>query len=198
MKDLLFLLMGLILGKVLTAQTFSEWFEQNSTQLQYLRDQIAALQGYVQALRDGYDISREGLQSIEWIQQADVELHTAHFDYLEQASPGVQNDPCIAGISVYLGDLPLIADAIAATGKLLPKEWDSWSGLARYFAARIRDAVEEKEQLLAEVLGEGSLQMSDAERRKIIVDMYENVRKQTEIARMLLAELRIYTIRTGQ
>lgn len=51
------------------AQTFNEWFKQKKTQIQYLIDQIAALQVYSQSLQKGYDIADAGLKFIHGIKK---------------------------------------------------------------------------------------------------------------------------------
>jgi hypothetical protein len=46
------------------AQTFAEWFQQNSTRLKYYGQQIAELEVWLQELKKGYSIADAGIGSI--------------------------------------------------------------------------------------------------------------------------------------
>ncbi|ULT42931.1 conjugal transfer protein TraI [Niabella defluvii] len=63
-KILLFLLLVVSAGSNLQAQTFAEWFQQKKTQKKYLLQQIAALQVYIGYAKKGYNIAKDGLNTI--------------------------------------------------------------------------------------------------------------------------------------
>jgi hypothetical protein len=97
----------------LKAQTFSEWFAQKSTQKKYLLLQIEALQQYGSYIRQGYQISQNGLGSIGGWVKSEFDLHGAHYSALRTVNPSIKNNPkandCIndaLGISKLFSSLP--------------------------------------------------------------------------------------------
>lgn len=80
------------------AQTFSEWFQQNSTQKKYLLQQIAALKVYAGYLQKGYNIAREGLSNINGFAKGEFYLHDDYFRSLKTVNPVVKNDKRVSGI----------------------------------------------------------------------------------------------------
>ena len=74
------------------AQTWDEWFRQKKTQIQYLTQQVAALQVYTDYLKKGYGIARTGLQGISNIKNTEFDLHQNFFSSLSTVRPAVQKD----------------------------------------------------------------------------------------------------------
>lgn len=75
------------------AQTWNEWFRQKKTQKKYLMQQIAALQVYIGYARKGYDIARDGLQTIGDNTGGELGLHSEHFNSLSLVNPELRNHP---------------------------------------------------------------------------------------------------------
>ena len=197
MKEVLLILIGVVLARSLSAQTFSEWFRQNSTQLRYLREQIAALQEYVVTLNKGYALTGEGLGAIDTVVEGDLWIHTGHFTDLEKVSPAVGGDPRIAAIRGYLEQMPYIARAIYAEGALQPQGTVDWKTFAPVLAERIDDVAFEDQLWLGVVLEDDQLQLSDAERESIIGTIYQDVKMKNEKALYLLGELQAGSIKPG-
>src|SRR5690348_12290797 len=80
------------------AQTFDEWFRQKKTQIQYLTDQIAALQVYRQSLEKGHTIAGTGLKFIHGIKKSDFDLHHFYFSSLKKVNPQLKSYTKIADI----------------------------------------------------------------------------------------------------
>jgi len=78
-------------GVVGRAQTFDEWFRQKSTQLKYLRQQIAALSAYSGVTEEGYRIVGRETDSIAAIKRADVGLFTGYFGSLRVVKRGIRS-----------------------------------------------------------------------------------------------------------
>ncbi|HEV2478074.1 MAG TPA: hypothetical protein VGS79_00360 [Puia sp.] len=168
MKELIVILGGIFFYQALIAQTWSEWFRQNHTQLVYLQEQIAALQALQVTQQSGYVVSENGLETIDTTAIADYDQHSAHFIYLQRASPGVLNDPRIAEIDTFCVRTLLVADAIEALGPLRSGRGLDWEALSHSIAGAIDDSVNEVTSRLAIVLTADLLQMSDAEREKTL------------------------------
>lgn len=71
------LVIALALGA--EAQTFKEWFRQKKTQKEYLLKQIAALEVYLDYLKEGYDIVQKGLDIVGNIKNDNLNDHIAQF-----------------------------------------------------------------------------------------------------------------------
>ena len=197
MKEVMLLLVAVLGTQALMAQTFSEWFRQNKTQLKYLEEQIAALQEYISTIDDGYSIAGAGLGSIDTVITVDLDIHSAHFNYFKEVSPGVSADARIAGIRKLLKLLPAIADDIAAAGLLQPAGAVDWPTFAPAIADSIRQGAVSDEIWLEAVLANGLLLLSDAERESKIDLIALDVQFKTRSALSLLAELQANRIKSG-
>ncbi len=168
MKEVIIILGGIFFYQALMAQTWSEWFRQNHTQLVYLQEQIAALQALKATQQSGYVVSENGLEAIDTTATTDYDQHRAHFSYLLRASPGVVNDPRIAEIDTFCVRTLRVADAIEALGPLRDGGGLDWQVLSQTIAGAFEDSANEVTSTLANVLRTDALQMSDAEREKAL------------------------------
>lgn len=96
----------MLAGMVGRAQTFDEWFRQKSTQLKYLRQQIAALSAYSGVTEDGYRIVGRGTDSIAAVKRSDVGMFAGYFSSLGTAKPAIRNWAMERGIK----DTSLVTD----------------------------------------------------------------------------------------
>lgn len=69
-----------------SAQTWSEWFQQTKTQKKYLLQQIAALKVYIDHAQKGYAIVSDGLSVIRDIKNGDFNLHNTFFSSLKEVN----------------------------------------------------------------------------------------------------------------
>ncbi|WP_413671015.1 hypothetical protein ACEN9X_14435 [Mucilaginibacter sp. Mucisp86] len=152
------------MGSNVHAQTFAEWFRQNSTQKKYLLQQIAALQllgGYV---RDGYRIAGKGLGSISGYLSSEYTLHSGFYSRLETADPSIRESPEITEILNWRSEiLKALGPGDAYTG-LMPQE--------QQYVARVGDVVQmdcdSQIAHLEQVITDGQLKMNDSERLRLI------------------------------
>lgn len=86
----------LIIPNLLSAQTFSEYFQQNKTQKKYLLKQIAELQSYIELARKGYGIVSDGLNVIGDLKNGKFSLDKDYFSSLDNISSAVKKDDNIA------------------------------------------------------------------------------------------------------
>jgi len=89
---------GLLLVLPGRAQTFAEWFNQNSTRLKYYARQIAALQIYAGELEKELQVSDAGLMAISGSKQGEYDLHQGYYGSLESIDPAVGQMPEVAEI----------------------------------------------------------------------------------------------------
>jgi len=179
MKEVLLVLLGIFIGRQLMAQTFSEWFRQNHTQLKYLGAQIAALRGYDGVLRAGYAAAKDGLGDILDIGEDDLDLHSQHFAALEMASPAVSEDAVVGAIRQYLLLLPAVADELET----------AFPGTGPSLAQGLRETAAKAERWLENLLTPGRLSMEDAERLRELNETYRQLRLLFGDALLLLGQL---------
>jgi hypothetical protein len=91
MKKFFLIMMICFSCSCIKAQTFDEWFRQKKTQIQYLTDQLAALQVYSQSLQKGYEIAAAGLKFIHGIKKGDFDLHQFYFSSLKKVNPNIRS-----------------------------------------------------------------------------------------------------------
>ena len=72
------------------AQQMKEWINQKKTQTEYLIQQIAANQVYMEYLKKGYRIARDGLNTISSFKRGEFNLHDAFFQSLKTVNPEVK------------------------------------------------------------------------------------------------------------
>jgi hypothetical protein len=65
------------------AQTWKEWFSQKKTQKEYMVKQIAALEVYLDYLKEGYDIAQKGLAIVGDIKGRNFNDHSEYFTSLK-------------------------------------------------------------------------------------------------------------------
>jgi len=164
MKEVLLLLCGIMIGRQLIAQTFSEWFKQNDTQLKYLAAQIAALRGYDGLLEKGYSLGFEGLDSIGSLAIDDLGLHTAHFRALDLPSPAVRESDFVSVIRQYCGLLPGVAANVESLSRGLPSAPYDWPLVGRSMAANLRETAAETLEWVEQLVTDDRYKMGDSGR----------------------------------
>ena len=98
MKKISLILFLLLCIQLVQAQTWAEWFRQNSTQKKYLLQQIAALKVYSGYLEKGYAITRNGLSTIQQFRQGEVNLHNTYFTSLLGVNPIIKKYAVVEAI----------------------------------------------------------------------------------------------------
>ncbi|MBE7174251.1 MAG: hypothetical protein INR73_27000 [Williamsia sp.] len=88
----------LILQTGTFAQTTAEWLRQKKTRIQYLTQQVAALEVYLVDLKKGYRTVRNGLGVIDNLKKGDFSLHNDYFHSLSAVDPLVANSDRVQGI----------------------------------------------------------------------------------------------------
>lgn len=86
------ILIGLLFStaSMANAQKMKEWVNQKKTQVEYLVLQIAANQVYLEYVKKGYRIARDGLNTISSFKRGEFNLHDAFFQSLKTVNPEVK------------------------------------------------------------------------------------------------------------
>ncbi|HEY4064124.1 MAG TPA: hypothetical protein VGM30_19595 [Puia sp.] len=72
------------------AQTFSEWFRQNSTRLEYYAKQIVAWQVSIREMEKGSGIADAGLALIGTGKQGEYDAHNGYYTSLRAVNPALR------------------------------------------------------------------------------------------------------------
>ncbi len=72
------------------AQRLKEWVSQKKTQTEYLILQIAANKAYLELLKKGYRIAKDGLNTISSFKKGEFDLQDAFFKSLKNVNPEVK------------------------------------------------------------------------------------------------------------
>ncbi|SIT31454.1 hypothetical protein SAMN05421788_110177 [Filimonas lacunae] len=174
MNKALLIILLLCLPVFSQSQTFSEWFKQNKTQKKYLLAHIAKLQLFLERLKKGYDIAKDGLNLIGTIKDGDFSLHSAFFNHLQTVSPAVTGYSKAAAIAtIQTESLQLYRNArttFIASGMLTAKEQDDCFSIISDILSEIATQVAD----LVTILTSGQLEMTDHQRITAIDAIYTN------------------------
>jgi hypothetical protein len=171
MKQLIVIL-GFTTSIQVSAQTFSEWFFQNKTQIKYLHTQIAALVVFVRDLDHGYSIVQAGTDLIGGLQQADQDQHREYFASLMEAKPAVVNDPRVTSIRNWAVEIEGVTKTcLSISNNELWLSQDERTLIANT-AKSLRQDVADFLGLLEKLLRNGYWEMTDAGRLARIDGVY--------------------------
>ncbi|WP_345949197.1 hypothetical protein ABDD95_20335 [Mucilaginibacter sp. PAMB04274] len=166
-------LVFILLSSTVQAQTFAEWWIQRKTQLKYLQQQIVALQVYGGYVRQGYQLTQQGLGSVTAWTGKEWSLHAAYYASLKAVKPLIQNDPKALEIFRYASAIPGQFDQLAAlTGPVASQQ-------AYITAVRqkvLQECSRDIDQLQL-VMTSGKAEMTDDERIERLDQLYASMKE---------------------
>lgn len=158
-----------------TAQTFDEWTNQQSTQKKYLLQQIAALQVYFGYAKKGYTIVTSGVNTIRNIKNGDLNLHRDFFNRLKNVNPAISRYIKVADIIAYqvkiIKQTKFVLQQIRETKQFTEAELDYCK---QVFDTLFDECIKTVEELIL-VTTSDELEMKDDERLKRIDGLYADV-----------------------
>ncbi|WP_143016880.1 hypothetical protein [Dyadobacter soli] len=111
------LLLAIWLTLALTSaqgQKFKEWFRQNKTQREYLKEQIVQLKIYLELTKEGYKIVKKGLATIHQIKNGEFKLHKNRFDSLLIVKSGITSLSRLQHITDLHGNINELCEMMPA------------------------------------------------------------------------------------
>ncbi len=171
-KILLFLSLFMSAMGSLQAQTFAEWFNQKQTQRKYLLQQIAALQVYIGYAKKGYNIAKEGLNTIGGFTRGEFNLHTDYLNSLKSVNPEIRRYTKVADIIAL--QVKIVQNYNHTYGRLNSSDAFSNDELAyirRVFGRLLNDCDKSLDELIT-ITTDGKLEMKDDERIARIDKLY--------------------------
>jgi len=170
------------------AQNFAEWFEQGKTQKKYLLQQIAALQVFSGALKQGYLVASKGLGSISGNLKGENSLHATYYNRLKTVDAAVKNNPMVKEILTWQAN---ILKRLANIDQI-----NGMTGNEKKYIVSVRAAVlndcNDQINTLQNVITDGKLEMSDAERIALLIKIHTAMMDNYRFASGFAAQVNIY------
>ena len=176
------------------AQTFAEWFQQNKTQKKYLLQQIAALAVFSGHLKQGYQVASKGLGSISGSLKLENSLHNTYYSRLQTVDANVRNNTMIKEITVWQQD---ILNRLAGIDQIVGMTADEKNYLNSVRTAVLNDC-DSQINTLQNVITDGKLEMSDAERISLISKIHTAMMDNYRFVSGFAAQVKIYAARRQQ
>jgi hypothetical protein len=156
------LLVGIcLMGK---AQSFDEWFRQNSTRLKYYEEQVVALQTYIGLAEKGYNIVESGLNSIRDLKNGEFNLHNAFYTALGSINPAIGNmGEVLEILALQAAILERFTTALSRyrqSGNFRGGELDY---IGKVYSLMVQDGLADV-NMLTDILTANTMKMSDDER----------------------------------
>jgi hypothetical protein len=183
MKKILIISISIFCAGNLAAQTWGEWFSQNSTQRKYLLQQIAALKVYTGYLSKGYSIAKNGLNTIKGFKNDDLLQHTKYFNSLVIVNPKVKRYGRVAEIiALQISIAKQAASAIRNFKRNRHFTQAEITYLQRVLNSILSDCAKNLDKLFS-LITNGNLQMKDDERIKATDKLYTDMQDKQQFTR---------------
>lgn len=176
--NILLALSGTIFNSHCDAQGF---FNQKGAWIKNQLKQIALWEIYIKDLEKGYDIAKQGLNTISDIKNGDFHLHLDHFNALMEVNPGVKKYSKAAEILILQSDIKT----------LYQKKDDVYiNSVFTHLLSGCDDDVNQLNKLLSP----DNYQMTDDERIKQIDKLYTDTKDKYAFAKSFSADIRIMSL----
>ncbi len=180
------------------AQLWKEWFRQKKTQIEYLVNQIGALQVYIELGQKGYKIVDEGLTAINNIKTGDFNLHNDFFNALKSINPKIRNSANVADIIALqikiIESEQRIVKSVRESDLLTQQEVDYVIRVGTRLLIQTADNVE----LLMDLITANRLVLSDDERINRINLIHADVQDQYEFIQQFSNETGLLILSRGR
>lgn len=190
----IFLLTIISFSHTCYGQTWKEWFNQKKTRIQYLLDQVAANEIYIEYAGKGYKIAQEGLSAIGAIKKGEFNLHLDFFNSLEDINPQIKSYTRVTDIIARAADIKKIYTnsykSMKTSGGFTANEIDYFYAV---FTKLLDEIAANMDQLLALVTA-NTFTMKDDERMKRIDDLYTDMESKYAFANSFSHEAQLLSV----
>jgi hypothetical protein len=162
------------------AQLFKEFFQQKKTQVEYLFKQIAALQIYIDAARDGYALVQEGLSMIGDFKQGEFDLHADRFASMRRIAPELEKSPVVRSIDLLHGRI------VSLIGKL--------PGDVEKVGKQVQRLHDQQMRSFEDVVNGEQVMMTDSERLRALQNIQNELAAEYDFLRWLHEEIVVSTV----
>jgi hypothetical protein len=183
MKKIVLVSLVILCANNIFAQTWEEWFNQNSTQRKYLLQQIAAFKVYSGYLSKGYSIAKNGLNTIKGFKNGDLIQHTNYFNSLVTVNPKVKRYTRVAEIiALQISIAKQSASAIKSFKRNPHFTQTEINYLQQVLNSMLADCSKNLNELFS-LITDGNFQMKDDERIKAIDKLYADMQDKQQFTR---------------
>jgi len=151
-------------------------FAQKKTRRELLLQQIAALKVYTGYLQKGYEIAKNGINTINDIKHGDFDLHSIFFDSYNNMNPSVLNYAKIPAILIYADGI----DKACKEAMINVVNNKNFSPEENQYLKRVLNVLLDKTaQVISElklITSDNLLEMKDDERIEWIDRIYDDIK----------------------
>jgi hypothetical protein len=149
--------------------------QQKQKQIKRMLEQIAANKVYIDYLEKGYNIARNGLQTIQNIKKGDFNLHFNFFDSLKKVNPKIKTWTKVADIIAYqiriIKETKQTIKGIKEARQFTEDELDYCKAV---FDNVLEECLKNIDDLVT-IITDGEVEMKDDERMKRIDRLYADI-----------------------
>ncbi|MDO3641237.1 hypothetical protein [Mucilaginibacter sp. L3T2-6] len=186
---LIFSLTSLLPGQS-RAQGTGGFFNQQASKVKIMLTQIAGYETYLHAIKSGYGIVNNGLNTANAMKGGTFGLHTAYFNSLQQVNPVIANNPKGKAIS----DLCWQINRLFAAELSRQQQQKVLSGDEIGYIQNVYQSLDKKCQAdmdeLLQVLTPGKLQLTDHQRLERLDHLYAAMQDKQAFAASFTAKCR--------
>ncbi|SDF15785.1 hypothetical protein SAMN05216464_113151 [Mucilaginibacter pineti] len=172
------------------AQGTGSFFNQQSSKVKIMVQQIAYLHIHLSELKSGYRIAEKGLEKAHELKGGTYSLHTDYLNSLQQVSPVIRTNPkakATADLQQQLIRLFTSEIAWQQSEKLFsPKEM---AYLKKVYDNLLKESNRDMDELV-QVLTPGKLQLTDQQRLERLDHLYESMKDKNAFAGSFTAQCR--------
>ena len=176
------------------AQTWDELFSQKKTQIRYLGEQIAALHLYAGYLKKGYEIAKNGINTIKDIKSGEFNLHNSFINSLKVVNPAIRNSAKVAGIIEFQLDISRTFGSIKDNSYLSASDQEYISRVK----SQIRDECSHDLDELLLIIISGKVEMKDDERIKRLDKVYDSIKDKSAFTQSFCNEVNMLIVQREQ
>lgn len=151
-------------------------FAQKKTRRELLLQQIAALKVYTGYLQKGYEIAKNGINTINDIKHGDFDLHSFFFDSYNNVNPSVLNYAKVPAILIYADGI----DKACKEAMINVVNNKNFSPEENQYLKRVLNVLLDKTaQVISElklITSDNLLEMKDDERIEWIDRIYDDIK----------------------
>jgi hypothetical protein len=176
LKKIVLGFLGALMVRAGKAQTFAEWFQQNSTRLKYYAEQVAALQAYLWQMQQGFKVSSSGLGSIGNLKVDEFGMHSAYYSSLTMVNPSVLSMPEVTEISALAAaNLTRVESALIRYRRDGMLSTEQVSLIEDVLKAAMREELQGLKMLVS-ILTSDELQLTDDQRASRVLAIHSSMR----------------------
>lgn len=173
MKVLLFLL--LLCSQGLSGQNREEWLNQKKTQEKYLKQQISALQVYIDFVKMGYKIVNKGLSTVEHIKKGDFNLHLDFLSSFKNINPKLKRYAKLADIIAYQRRIIKLTNEMLKGARETGQFTSNELGYCSMVIDNLLESSLDNIEMLLTIITTNEVSMKDDERIKRIDALYADM-----------------------